>query len=420
VFFSVIDRQEKKWQELVGKYVGVNAHLLSCSASSTNRRVYEYGSRVYKIVTSTEAAYQNTLEEEFALLRKFESNKYVPSAISYDKYDDCSILVLEKLVGEQIGQFGDFVSNKISIFRIIKAFLSLNRLGLRHGDANINNILTLSEGEVKIIDFDQALFVSPFQALLGDFLGIGKYPGKKTVARFVTHILFSRLPQVIRNRVGLKSLLARARASKSERTSEPGQVSSPLLKVWQGAEHSDANAPGVGVSYYSISFGDMVYAGERAWEPRWAAISSVVDFKGKRLLELGCNLSLLSCYAQHLGALEGGIAVDHDERIISAAKEMAVVAGAKLTHNNVDFDSEERWEDKLPVEKFDIVSALSVINWLKDKERFLKFLSQFPEILYEGHDSLTIEVGRLNSAGFYKIKLVSVSERGRTVLLASK
>ena len=225
---------------------------------------------------------------------------------------------------------------------------------------------------------------------------------------------------MIRKRVGLKSLLTRVRVNKSERTSVSEQEASPLLKIWKGAEHSDANAPGLGVSYYSINFDGLVYKGERAWEPRWAAISSVVVFKGKRLLELGCNLGLLSCYAQHLGALEGGVAVDHDERIVNAAKEMSVVAGVKLTHKIINFDSEDRWEDELPANEFDIVSALSVINWLKDKQRFLNFLSQFPEILYEGHDSLTIEVGRLKSAGFYKIKLVSESERGRTVLLASK
>jgi predicted Ser/Thr protein kinase len=421
LFFIDIDRQEKKWQRLIDTHIGLGARLLACSESSTNRRIYEHNGLVYKIATSHEDKYSNTLYDEFKILQKIKDINCVPEVISYKSYDDCSILVLKKYFGDQIGQFGDLVSNcKASVFSLFSSFMTLNRVGLRHGDAHFKNILFLPDGNLKIVDFDQATFTTPLRAFMGDFLSIGRDRGKRSVGRLLAQVIFARLPALFRKHLRLGAFIRRRRYEKSCNTSGTVSNSSELMDIWQQAAQSDSNAPGVRISYYSLRYGGVVYKGERAWESRWASINSAVDFKGKRLLELGCNLGLLSCYAQQAGALAGGMAVDYDEKIIDAAKKLAQFVGVEVAFRICDFDLEQPWENEIPVKDFRIVSALSVLNWLKNKERFLKFLSQFSELIYEGHDSLNVEVDRLQAIGFSKIQIISVSERGRVVLLASK
>lgn len=183
---------------------------------------------------------------------------------------------------------------------------------------------------------------------------------------------------------------------------------------------SDANAPSHRICYYSLVYDGKIYQGERAWETRWNAIRNIVDFRGKRVLELGCNLGLLSCYAQHAGALSGGIAIDRDHKIIEAAKRFAELTEVDVNFYAIDFDGKTEWERELPINDLHFVCALSVLNWLKNQSRFLSFLKNFTELLYEGHDSISIEASRLNSIGFMKLSLITVSERGRVIIYAKK
>ncbi len=70
--------------------------------------------------------------------------------------------------------------------------------------------------------------------------------------------------------------------------------------------------------------------------------------------------------------------------------------------------------------KPDIVFALSVLNWVKDKERLLKFLGRYREVIFEGHDSVAVETERFKQVGFGHITLIAVSERDRPLLHCRK
>jgi predicted Ser/Thr protein kinase len=420
-FFKVIDEQEKKWQDLVDKYIGDNCQLVSCSSSSVQRRIYEKDQVIYKIVLTEENLYENSIQEEFEILHKLKHLKCTPNPISVDIYGECSILSIKKYHGEHISQFGDLVSrNKASIFAIAKAILALNFQGLRHGDIHIQNLLFLPSGAVKILDYDQAIFTTPLKAFWGDFVGIGKFPAKGCAMRLFVQLILSKLPSFLRRYLKIGAFVRRRRFEKSSKELSATDRGSNFAEIWRQAMVSDSNAPGNRICYYSLNYKDSIYLGERSWEVRWKKISEAVNFKGKKMLELGCNLGLLSCYAQYSGALPGGLAIDKDPKIISAARDMAQFASVNVRFQACDFDSEGRWEEEIDMREYDIVSALSVLNWLKDKNRFLTFLGCFHELLYEGHDSIAIEVSRLNSVGFCNISIVTVSERGRVVLLAKK
>ena len=423
--FDQIVHEKEVWEGITSQHFSAGARLLWCSDSSPFRRVYESDGNIYKFVRKGEAEslYGRTIPEEYQLLENLKNSDLTPRPISFSENDEYQVLVLEKLIGEQVGQFGDDVcKNKVSIWKFLSRVLSLNLLGLRHGDLTKGNLLFCEGKKVYFLDFDQSIETSVVSAILGDMFGIGRFPAKRSALRFAMHVLASRYQLL-----GMTARFARKAVSsnrvaivQTQTIEQTPRGMTELLDIWTKSGSSDANAPGKNVGYYSIRLADTLLPGERPWEPRWERIDGAVNFEGKRLLELGCNLSVLSSYAELFGGAKPGLAVDHDSTIINAAQGFKSAIGSSTKHKICDFDKDPNWEDDLNHADFDIVSALSVMQWLKSKRRFLKFLARFNEILYEGHESIGIEYNRLQSVGFRYIQLVDVSERGRVVLYAKK
>jgi len=189
-----------------------------------------------------------------------------------------------------------------------------------------------------------------------------------------------------------------------------------LLRAWEIAQKSDASAPGAIDAYYSVTSGAYTFPGERSWETRWEALSLISDYTGKRVLELGCNMSLLSCYLLLHKEAEAALAVDVDFKILESARLVSSAFGVTPEYKQVDLDSSSNWEADLCEFAPDIVFALNVLNWVADKTRFLKFLGRFEEVIFEGHDSFEIEKSRFEEVGFSKIFLISLTERNRPLM----
>jgi hypothetical protein len=85
-----------------------------------------------------------------------------------------------------------------------------------------------------------------------------------------------------------------------------------------------------------------------------------------------------------------------------------------------DFDAPEMWEDELEGFKPDIVFALNVLQWVRDKGRLMAFLGRFHEIIFEGHDSVEMEMRRFRDIGFSDIRLVTITERKRPLMYCRK
>jgi len=84
------------------------------------------------------------------------------------------------------------------------------------------------------------------------------------------------------------------------------------------------------------------------------------DFRGKRVLDLGCNVGFFSSniakYAKEV------VGIDHDEVAISKAKEIA----AKHEIKNINFICGKITSELLDdLGKFDVVLALAVLPWIK-------------------------------------------------------
>lgn len=294
---------------------------------------------------------------------------------------------------------------------LIRPLMSLHRRGVAHRDLRPDNVMIDTGGRIRIVDFDRATRSTPAAAFAADWLGLGRGAVPWPYWKLAAGTLAPRLRSValrIRDRV---------------RPSSPAVpvVADPALaclaEAWEIAARSGANAPGHRVAYYAFTFDGAHFVGERPWYLRWDRIRADVDFRGKRLLELGCNMGLLSSFALIHGAASA-VGVDRDPAILESARLAARGLGVAPTFEQVDIVRDADWEQRLA--GADIVAAMSLLHWLPEPERLLAFLAGHREVIYEGHDPLEVEVARLRDVGFTTITVLRETERGRPLLLASR
>jgi 2-polyprenyl-3-methyl-5-hydroxy-6-metoxy-1,4-benzoquinol methylase len=193
-----------------------------------------------------------------------------------------------------------------------------------------------------------------------------------------------------------------------------------LLDAWKLAQKSNASAPALPLAYYAIDFEEYHFPGERPWNERWNRFESITDYSGKTILELGCNMGLLSIHLLKEARAAKCIGVDHDKKILESAKLISEVFGVDPVFMQINFDSNKNWESELLSHNINIVFALNVLNWVNDKDRLLKFLSNFPEVIFEGHDTTEVERKRFRQIGFNTIEEIGYSERERIILRCRK
>jgi predicted nicotinamide N-methyase len=203
----------------------------------------------------------------------------------------------------------------------------------------------------------------------------------------------------------------------------PASTSAPLQSLheaWRIAAAASASSPGHAIAYHELEFEDVRLPGERPWAARWRILRRVTTYANRRVLEVGCNMALLSTFVLKEAGAAAALAVDRDPAILEAAARVTQAFGVQPELRRIDFDRDPDWEDQLQAFAPDVVVALSVLHWVEDKARFLAFLGRFDEVIFEGHDSSRTERHRLRQAGFTEIELVDTSERGRPILLARK
>lgn len=128
---------------------------------------------------------------------------------------------------------------------------------------------------------------------------------------------------------------------------------------------SDYRASEYPAGYHSIAIGGKRYAGQRSPNERLRKVP--FDFKGKKVLDIGCNQG--GMLFEIVGDIEYGVGIDYDSRMINAANR--VRSYHKVT--NIDFyvfDLEKEnlgyIEDFLSSRHVDIVFLLSICMWIKN------------------------------------------------------
>jgi 2-polyprenyl-3-methyl-5-hydroxy-6-metoxy-1,4-benzoquinol methylase len=384
------------WQEFEKKYnlVGAPYHvpMVTKGDGRTCERVY-LKTEVWKVRLSSEKnpAKFASPHEESQYLKNLRGVDGVCRLKEYREKKDHSITVLEFF--PNIGTLQDVqippqMRKKVEDqkHRIIQ---EVNSAGVLHNDMYDRNFLVNADYELCLIDFDQSQPAN----------GRNDYD----------HGYYFRVP--------------RASASREETGASQDKIET-LEKAWDIAARSNASYPGKYVAYYSLNLDGKQFSGERPWEDRWSYIGPALReacggaLAGKKILELGCNLGLLSVWAAREGAECHGYEYAAD-----------ILEGGKLVASAFGVDERCAWQpadlnrkdvtDAITYEA-DVCTCLSVMNWVNNKDNLIEFLSRQKVVLYEGHDSDEVEVGRLQKAGFVNVKKVALSERGRGVFLAKK
>jgi len=415
---------ESLWPIVIAK-AGLNsAELLSSSYFDLARRVYAIDERVYKITLleyeATSRLRTLDLQGEFAMLRKCEGIPGVPAAINWQHDKDFEMLIIERMDGEALEGLG-IMRFLLVLCRLCAINFRLACRGVSHNDIKNGNVLLSNDGNISLIDFDQATLTGFVAGITRSFLGIriGEEKVHGSLMTMVKEYLREKLPPRI---VAVISRLAGRRLNNklpvlSEDASSNVRM---LLDAWGIAQISDASAPKKLLAYYSFNFEGYHFPGERPWEDRWKVLRSITDYSDKRILELGCNMSFLSCFVLKEGKASAAMGVDIDPSILKAAKLVSSALGVDPVYRQQDFDSSGDWENELKEFRPDIVFGLNVLNWVQDGERFLNFLGFFDEVIFEGHDDFETERSNFVARGFRDVELVSITERKRPILHCRK
>ena len=398
------------------------------------RRVYMRDDLVVKIEMPHRMTSKNlrrrSLRGEYEIYCVCEGVRGIPDVVNWKESGEIHALFLQRMPGDPINidnfpWFGIFVAT----IRLTGLSARLASRGVSHNDFEPSNILLADNGSISLIDFDQATKSSPILAMARALCGFPCYDLLVMTSVFyllklkmylaLKKILPANLYNALRR---VKLLLTQAKNLRQLPTLDETATDQQriLLRAWRKAQSSDANAPGAGVAYYEISDGEYVFPGERPWINRWEVLSQTADFTDKRVLELGCNMGLLSIWLLKHSNASYSMAVDHDSEIIESAKLVAEAMSVSVDFVITDFDVNQSWEKRLLESNAEIVFALNVLNWVQDKDRLLDFLANFSVVVFEGHDSFDIEKERFASRGFSDIQLVSVSERNRPLIVFKK
>jgi len=377
----------------------------------------------------------NWFEDEFLLLKQLASIPGIPTTRNYRRFENWEVIEMDPLpqLRGYDPTFGRPTEALRDFLAVLRLTLKMNRLGCSHGDLHAANVGRNVENGLSAFDFDQALRAHPIRCMLRDFCGsvAGTTPSKVSLldrARDVRGI--GLIPRAIgalgRAAVTAAAALYRgpvrtrgpAISTLTERATlqnDPALVT--LAHAWELAAGSNASSPGIQLAYYSLDVGGINFPGERPWIQRWNSLKTKVDFNGKRFLELGCNVGLLSIHARLKGASKA-VAVDLDPDILKAAASAAKGFGTEVQFRQLDLNSID--QSDLDPDQFDLVSALSVMHWVTHKERAWSFLSRFRELLYEGHESEDEAEALMKKAGFTRVIRLGVTERNRQIFLAQR
>lgn len=431
-------QEQKEWDDFVKREIGDDVQLLSVSTLSSDCRVYSMADKAFKVKRITPASVKgrlNSLEDEFLIMNRVTSISSVPVTYNYKRSKGWELLEMSLISPLPIYDptFGQPRESLKDFVEVIKFAWSINMLGCSHGDFHFQNMGRNINGSLSVFDFDQAVIANPINCWLRDFVGLGGcarptdislvHRARKVQIIWPVFAAFSYL------RKGLVKIIRTFMASVGHQDKvlkSPLELRVELMKdadmdilaqAWTIAAGASASAPGSELAYYSLDVCGINFPGERPWTPRWEKIKNRIDFRGKKFLELGCNLGLLATHANLNGAsVCTGIDIDSD--IVKAASLVSRAFGAEVEFKQLNLDESVPWEDELGGS--DIISVLSVMHWVKDKVRLWSFLGRHNEIIYEGHESDSEAENNLRKIGFTQIFKIGESERGRGIFHATK
>ncbi len=177
-------------------------------------------------------------------------------------------------------------------------------------------------------------------------------------------------------------------------------------------------------SYYSIVINGQKFKGVRPWALRWNMVKDALDYQGKKVVELGCCMGLVHTFLKRYRNVTSAVGVDGPDYFLQvqgsphrlrAARRVAQAFEVSEDFIQVDFNRDKDYEGKIGYD-YDIVFCMSLLHWIHDKDRFMRYLSKFQHIIFEGHNVPSVEIARFKRYGFSNYTILGKVDRGRTVI----
>jgi SAM-dependent methyltransferase len=120
--------------------------------------------------------------------------------------------------------------------------------------------------------------------------------------------------------------------------------------------------------YHSLSTDKLYIDGARNLDSRLAALNSIEFKKNEKVLDVGCNMGLLTHYLHDRGCKPTGI--DMDRKIVIGAKMVANLLNKDIQFKYLDLDTARIEED------YDTICLFSVIHHVKNFQQVTENISQ--------------------------------------------
>jgi len=312
----------------------------------------------------------NDIAEEYQIMKHLNDKGCVtcPRVFEYGTVNRDYVYKLcdEKTVLDQIrgNDFGyimeQFVSSKggYNLSDVMFTLLEQQSLGVYHADIKPDNI-RFCDHICYFIDYDQSLLLDQETSFYNtkDFMDFcSSHYSKKYCNGSPNHFLSRITGNGDMNGLFVNGALDLGNTSvfKSQRTT---------------------NTPN-GI-YQNICSKNLYANGPRTVDQRIKILNEEVSFiGGERVLDVGCNLGMLSCYLSDRGCCVTGI--DNDASIIRAAKMVSNIFGRNIDYKCVDLDAAEK------LEPYDTIVLFSVLHHTRNiKSNASKVVKSCNRILFE-------------------------------------
>jgi len=390
--------EEKKILEIFRKKIGIE-NIAEFKKNEIRHVIHNTsGKKFIKLVDSRIISKKmNSLYWEFNLIDRLRGLDGFPNVKEYMKIGHYEMFVSDNITGKTFDEYLSDCNGDMETALLFKLFSQVQKLRqnyIVHRDLKSSNIIiSPSKKDVYIIDFDQATLNRDLYNKAD--LKISRFSlSSPCVTLYDT---LNRVPKI---------------KEKIEK------IQTMLDRVWQEAAKSNSSTPGKEVAYYTYSFGNVDYFGERDFFERWILLEkNNISLKEKVVIDLGCNIGLFGAYSALYGA-KYVMCFDMDYEIIRCAKELSEILELNnIKHEVRNLKHKGAFKD---INKIDFMFALSVYFWLEDTTEFDRLMKLTTEVLYEGHEQYDAEYRRLREWGFVDIKAIGNTDRLRTVFYARK
>ena len=339
---------------------GITFHDIAPTESKTHSVGYA-NDFVIKIENEINAKKLLSLDEEASIIKRLNES----GCVSCPKLrhngqlpDGRHFLIMDRIRSDGKPGYAD----------ILLSLIEQKAFGVYQGDVKWSN-MALQNGICFLIDYDQAQVSDNFSKIAGpNFLNwIANDFGKRRGTDFFNE------PSRMFNREAMESLFEGTQLN----------ISSCSLLEKQITTDTESGI------YHKIETDAIFTRGARTAEERIKLLELVEFSAGESILDVGCNLGLMTQYFAERGCNAAG--VDMDPYVVKAAQIIANASGVKAKFEFKDVSESKSFD------KYDTVSLFSVLHHVENMERASKLIASCTRRLLI--EAKLVEVGSVPRKG---------------------